>query len=52
MEQVRDLVIRAADAHSNRNQRLRAFGIGLERLAMLKYGITDIRDLWRPPHVP
>jgi len=24
-----------------------AFGLGLERLAMLKYGITDIRSLWR-----
>jgi len=28
-----------------------AFGVGLERLAMLKYGIDDIRKLWRPPYV-
>ncbi len=28
-----------------------AFGLGLERLAMLKYDIKDIRDLWRPPYV-
>ena len=27
------------------------FGIGLERLAMLKYGIDDIRKLWQPPYV-
>ncbi len=24
-----------------------AFGVGLERLAMLKYDNADIRDLWR-----
>ena len=29
-----------------------AFGIGLDRLAMLKYGIDDIRKLWQPPYVP
>ena len=29
-----------------------AFGLGLERLAMLKYGINDIRKLWQPPYVP
>ena len=29
-----------------------AFGIGLERLAMLKYDIDDIRKLWQPPYVP
>ena len=29
-----------------------AFGLGLERLAMLKYGIDDIRKLWAPPYVP
>jgi phenylalanyl-tRNA synthetase alpha chain len=29
-----------------------AFGLGLERLAMLKYGIDDIRKLWQPPYVP
>ena len=23
-----------------------AFGVGLERVAMLKYGISDIRDLY------
>ena len=23
-----------------------AFGVGIERVAMLKYGITDIRDLY------
>ena len=23
-----------------------AFGLGIERVAMLKYGITDIRDLY------
>jgi phenylalanyl-tRNA synthetase alpha chain len=28
-----------------------AFGIGLERLVMLKYGISDVRDLWKPPYV-
>ena len=28
-----------------------AFGLGLERLAMLKYGIDDIRKLWQPPYV-
>lgn len=27
------------------------FGLGLERIAMLKYGIDDIRDLWKPPYV-
>ena len=29
-----------------------AFGASLERLAMLKHGIDDIRKLWRPPYVP
>jgi len=29
-----------------------AFGLGLERLAMLKLGIEDIRALWQPPYVP
>jgi RNA polymerase sigma factor (sigma-70 family) len=29
-----------------------AFGLGLERLAMLRFGIEDIRRLWRPPYVP
>ncbi|MHC4648025.1 MAG: sigma-70 family RNA polymerase sigma factor, partial [Planctomycetota bacterium] len=29
-----------------------AFGLGLERLAMLKFGIDDIRKLWQPPHLP
>ena len=28
------------------------FGLGLDRLAMLKYGIDDIRKLWQPPYVP
>jgi RNA polymerase sigma factor (sigma-70 family) len=28
------------------------FGLGLERVAMLKFGIDDIRKLWRPPYVP
>ena len=28
-----------------------AFGLGLERLAMVKFGIDDVRTLWRPPHV-
>ncbi|NIA14407.1 MAG: hypothetical protein GWP08_10015 [Nitrospiraceae bacterium] len=28
-----------------------SFGIGLERLAMLKLGIADIHTLWRPPYV-
>ncbi len=28
-----------------------AFGLGLERLAMLRYGIEDIRALWQPPYV-
>jgi phenylalanyl-tRNA synthetase alpha chain len=25
-----------------------AFGVGLERLAVIKYGINDVRNLWRP----
>ncbi|NKB69704.1 MAG: sigma-70 family RNA polymerase sigma factor [Candidatus Latescibacteria bacterium] len=29
-----------------------AFGLGLERLAMLKFGIEDIRRLWRAPYIP
>jgi RNA polymerase sigma factor (sigma-70 family) len=29
-----------------------SFGIGLERLAALKYGIDDVRKLWQPPYVP
>ena len=29
-----------------------AFGLGLERIAMLKFGIDDIRQLWQPPYVP
>ena len=29
-----------------------AFGLGLERLAMLKFGIEDIRHLWRHPYIP
>ena len=29
-----------------------AFGMGLERLAMLKYNITDMRKLWQPPYIP
>ena len=29
-----------------------AFGLGLERLAMLKHSLDDIRALWRPPYVP
>ena len=29
-----------------------AFGIGVERLAMLKFDIKDIRELWQPPYVP
>jgi RNA polymerase sigma factor (sigma-70 family) len=28
-----------------------AFGMGLENLAMLKYGIDDVRKLWQPPYV-
>ena len=28
------------------------FGVGLDRLAMLKFGIDDIRDLWQPPYIP
>jgi phenylalanyl-tRNA synthetase alpha subunit len=28
-----------------------AFGIGLERLAMLKYGLDNIRALWEPPFI-
>ena len=27
-------------------------GVGLERLAMLKLGLDDIRELWEPPYVP
>lgn len=29
-----------------------AFGLGLERLAMIKFGIEDIRQLWRVPYLP
>jgi len=29
-----------------------AFGLGLERLAALKFRIDDIRTLWQPPYVP
>ncbi len=29
-----------------------AFGLGLERLAMLRFGIDDIRKLWQPPYIP
>jgi phenylalanyl-tRNA synthetase alpha chain len=25
-----------------------AFGWGVERIAAIKYGITDLRQLWRP----
>ena len=25
-----------------------AFGWGVERLANIKYGLTDLRELWRP----
>ena len=28
------------------------FGVGLERLAMLRLGLDDIRKLWHPPYVP
>jgi RNA polymerase sigma factor (sigma-70 family) len=28
-----------------------AFGLGLERLAMLKLGLKTVRDLWRPPYI-
>ena len=28
------------------------FGFGLDRLALCKFGIEDIRTLWRPPYVP
>ncbi len=28
------------------------FGFGLDRLAMAKLGIDDIRKLWQPPYVP
>ena len=28
-----------------------AWGLGLERLAMVKFGIDDIRKLWKPPLV-
>ena len=29
-----------------------AWGLSLERIAMLKFGIDDIRKLWQPPYVP
>jgi RNA polymerase sigma factor (sigma-70 family) len=29
-----------------------SYGLGLERLAAMKYGIDDIRKLWQPPYVP
>ena len=28
------------------------FGMGLERLAMIRLGLDDIRTLWQPPYVP
>jgi phenylalanyl-tRNA synthetase alpha chain len=28
-----------------------AFGVGLERLAMLKLGLKSVQELWRPPYV-
>lgn len=28
-----------------------AFGLGLERLAILKLGLKNVRDLWRPPYI-
>ena len=28
-----------------------AFGLGLERLVMIKLGLKNIRDLWRPPYL-
>jgi phenylalanyl-tRNA synthetase alpha chain len=27
------------------------YGMGLERIAMLKYGIDDIRKLWQEPYI-
>ena len=29
-----------------------AWGLGLDRLAMLRFGLDDVRQLWQPPHVP
>ena len=29
-----------------------AIALNLDRLAMLKYGIDDVRKLWQPPYVP
>ena len=29
-----------------------ALGMGLERLAMIKYGIASIRQLWSAPYIP
>ena len=29
-----------------------AFDFGLERLAMLRFDIDDVRKLWQPPYVP
>ncbi len=29
-----------------------AWGLGLERLAMLKFDLDDVRKLWQPPYVP
>jgi len=29
-----------------------SFDFGLERLAMLKFGLDDVRRLWQPPYVP
>jgi len=29
-----------------------SFGVGLDRLAMLKFGINNIHELWKPPYVP
>ncbi len=29
-----------------------AFGLGIERIAMIKQEIDDIRQLWKSPYVP
>ena len=29
-----------------------AFGVGIDRLAMIRFEIDDIRKLWQPPYLP
>jgi phenylalanyl-tRNA synthetase alpha chain len=40
---MRDVVLEKANIHGKNSI---AFGIGVERVAMLKYGINDVRDFY------